>query len=114
MAALWPKEHGSQCLPGSLQTTFNDVAADYDTPGSICTIGFGMCMATLLAHGSEANKVLTAPGGGTDEVMRNILGERVLGHPKEPSVNRDMPYNDLSLSVNLRSAHAQYPHLRRR
>ena len=78
---------------GGVQTVrhYRDLVADLAGPEG------------MLAGTEVAETILTAPAhgiqGGSEQIQRNVIGERLLGLPKEPQVDRDLPFRLLKVGT---------------
>jgi alkylation response protein AidB-like acyl-CoA dehydrogenase len=71
-----------------------EFALELAGPGSVAWEG-GAPELQRLVVGSFASNI----AGGTDEIQRNIIGDRVLGLPREPSVDKNVPFKDLKVGT---------------
>lgn len=69
-----PKEYGGSGLTGKHQRIFNEIAAQYENPGAgVFQIGLGMCVPTILHHGTEEQKKQYLPKSLSGEIVWSQL-----------------------------------------
>jgi alkylation response protein AidB-like acyl-CoA dehydrogenase len=91
---------GSSGAPNIAKLMMSDILRLQRELGNEIIGADGMLMGTdTIGGGFVQELTLFSPGpsiyGGTDQVQKNIIGERVLGLPKEPGPAKDTPFREL-------------------
>ncbi len=92
---------GSAAAPNIAKLTMSELNRSFRDVGMRVVGADGMLMGESDGqsggHIGELALFSPAPSiyGGTDQVQRNIIGERVLGLPREPGPARDTPFSQL-------------------
>jgi alkylation response protein AidB-like acyl-CoA dehydrogenase len=89
-----PESSITKLVHGSMALEISQLAIDY--------LGVsGLIMDTGIAPMNSwfQNAFLASPtgriAGGTDEILRNIIGERILGLPADARMDKDLPFNQI-------------------
>lgn len=76
---------------------FREIALEIAGPGSIAWDPANPKGDNLMI--TMLNSIQAAIAGGTDEIQRNIIGDRVLGLPRDISVDTKVPFKDLKVGT---------------
>jgi alkylation response protein AidB-like acyl-CoA dehydrogenase len=94
-----PEASVSKLMFGQNLTRGTHFAAEIVGPKLTADTGeWGAFSWTELLLSTPALRIL----GGTEEIMKNILAERVLGLPKEPGIDAKTPFRDMRRSEERR------------
>ena len=83
-----PEGSGAKLRMAGTLKEIGNLGVDLLGPGGVVEQGDGAEWRTLFLTGPSLSI-----RGGTDEIQRSILGERVLGLPPEPRVDKDKPFS---------------------
>ncbi len=79
-AITWPEAYGGRGAAPILQVIYNQEEADYVVPRGFFEIGLGMCMPTLMAYATEAQKQRYVPMAlGGQEIWCQLFSEPAAG-----------------------------------
>src|SRR5207253_600749 len=99
-----PEESIGKLASSELAKRINELSVDLLGPEGLLYSSYEMVRPESIGQGSDevARSFLRSRAntieGGTSEIMRNILGERVLGLPGDVRVDKDLPWSKVPRS----------------